>query len=893
MTPRLALVTLGLLGLVALGLLVPGGGPPEAGPATHSPPRPSLAGGGTDPQAARSVELGAPQVAPSTTPPIRNESPNREERPETLLTGRFVDEEGHPVVDVRCTLEERRDRTIESQPDVLDWERPEPFRSGIDGRFAVRLWAPESFTWLLEVTPDRRAALCVRWSRLPPGTVDLGDVLLAEGLYVRGQVRTAAGEVPKQVFEMGLSRMDRGSRADGIPVPLRGSTIEVMGSGRFSSSLRVLPGTYSLRLPADLRFASGERVQRVQVFEAMEPLELVLRGDAPEHTIRGMVVDAAGAPQGNVSLRTLGTFGSATTTGPDGSFTLRRGPRDPNGADFPLQISGFRIDTTTTEATHSWGDQDVRLVTRAGVDLRLEVLREGTLQPVDHYAVHLERTDDDGTGFRAPPGEPLRRGHHPHGRVTLVGIARGNYTLRIVPDGDADLGETDARSITIQGDDPISLRVLLPTAVEQEVRVVDGAGRPVLNARVLLLCSPRGEPLQATTRILERGAYSSGPYAQVLDEARSDERGIAFLRANPQRTLALRVESDAQAPAFRAPIQVSATPIEVRLQAGATLRVIVDPPAFVDALRDAARDQWGERALAAMGPGFALRRQDGQRYVVFPTEGRGLVPFDETGGAMLSGIPPGTWDVVFQSGNTHELLAKGVTLRPGESRELRIDRSAEVPHPFRARVLLNGAAYSGPLAVFSALAPSAQNPSRSKSTHCEADADGMFEVAVPPGEQRVQLMLLLSGGRHSMVPSTSVFDSRSSSGDSPPTFEVTTGTMSVKLVDPQGNSVPGVTLSWVPATPEPWNTSLVHTVSDFEGRFVFHAAPGEYQSVLRIRSLMSEEDFQAHLRENPVSSPDEWTALRARITVPIGPIHLTPGDHGTEFELRLPPEWDR
>lgn len=901
---RLAPIALGLLALLAtLWFLMPeDSGPPPAPASLPAAPaeavREELPDPASEVAAAADATTTDASLARSASEPAADDG----SRPETLLTGRCIDEQGNPLADVRCMLRESRDRNEvqawELEHGALEWERPGEFRSDADGRFALRFWAPEPLRWNLTLYLEGVVPLSARWDTLEPGTLDLGNVILRSGIVVRGRVLDTNGSPPLESLRIQISD-DASRRAEtrGTLYPRRGTSLAVGEDGRFEARGPLLPGRYRIRLPQGHRFASAQREEHVDLAVGMEPLELRIEPTDASATIRGIVVDEAGKPRGGVQIQT-GQFQSSTMSARDGSFTLRRSEREQSFGSFPLSLSGRHLDRTITEETFSWGDEGIRLTVRRGVDVEITVLREGSLEPVERYAAYLEQAQSGYYQVRTSQfsgTEPQGGWQHPDGKLLIEGIPRSTYRLRIEAHSSTDLGSTDVQEIEVSGDQTVRTQVVLAPAVEQVVRVVDADGNPVAAAEVQLLWSPTGEPIDERSQILGPNAYSSGAFARIDKQATADAAGEARLRGSPRRSFGLRVEAAEHAPIFRWPFVLSESPAEVRLAAGARVRVQVEPLAYLQALRDAAVAEYGERFLEQPhgNPSVHLERVEGNRRITVPANQFEPSVFDEAGFAEIQGVPPGTWDLVFQGGGGRGrvTLEEAVVLRPGETREFHVDKGAELPQPFRARVLLDGVPYQGQVLVVSLLPqPSGRGGGpRQVPRKVEADGEGVFEVSVPAAEQTLVLTTRGSDGRNARIPSTNSIDSRIESATLP-TFEVRTGTLTLRLVDPAGKPVAGAVLHWSGRTHKGFASATGTTGND--GRFTLRCAPGSFQSNLRIRSLMSDEAYGRYIDEKKAQGV-EWAEAAEGTNIPIGPIELLPGVATDELVIELPPEWDR
>ena len=185
-----------------------------------------------------------------------------------------------------------------------------------------------------------------------------------------------------------------------------------------------------------------------------------------------------------------------------------------------------------------WGGEPVRIRVQARTAIEILALHEGTLQPVEDYAVSC-RPDSDI--------EPRESGHHPGGRLLLNRVAPGRNLLVIVP-GETSLLVSPAREVNIQEDVRDCVQVIVPSSRQLRVHVADPRDNPVRNATVELI-DPRGETVTTSSfaaPIYRPRAFGPGwPRWQgpvVCSETKTDDHGIVTLPApNVWQPLVLRV----------------------------------------------------------------------------------------------------------------------------------------------------------------------------------------------------------------------------------------------------------------------------------------------------------------------------------------------------------------
>lgn len=187
--------------------------------------------------------------------------------------------------------------------------------------------------------------------------------------------------------------------------------------------------------------------------------------------IEGFVVDARGTPAANAEVRVDGSPDPAVTTGEEGSFSIEVEP----GAHTLSARHGEEAGALDRPIVLTAGStvRDVRISLGAGAVLEGRVVEQASGGPVAGARVEVSLTEGRGDA-----GQALTDAE---GRFTVRGLAPGSYDARVEAQG---YSPTLRRGLTVTPGErfPVEFVLTRTGAVEGQVR--DGAGQPVVDARV-------------------------------------------------------------------------------------------------------------------------------------------------------------------------------------------------------------------------------------------------------------------------------------------------------------------------------------------------------------------------------------------------------------------------
>ncbi|HYO12902.1 MAG TPA: carboxypeptidase regulatory-like domain-containing protein [Thermoanaerobaculia bacterium] len=471
--------------------------------------------------------------------------------------------------------------------------------------------------------------------------VDLGTVVLPPGMKVEGTVVDPQGQ------------------------PLEGVRVAVQPTDFLSMrtfSLREEPS----KTGPDGRFAiSGLREgQRIDIkawregylqgaavaldIPAPGPVRIVLE---PGARVAGRVVTEDGKPIANVGVYASGEEGGlgmgrlrrgAARTDETGRFELDG--LEPGKLVLRAVAAGYLGAEARVEAVAGAETPDVRIVLRMGAVVTGRVLGPDGA-PVPGADVRVIQTSREETVYALAAGGARTDGE---GNYRLAGIEEGRRSIAASHDDfQRAVKDLDVRA----GENRLDLQLGRGHPVTG--RVVDAAGRPVADARVVL--STRGF-----------GHGGEGP-----QEAASSADGSFRFPSVASGTYVLSASREGYAPgALPDPVQVGGAPVadlEVRLETGGTIRGRIKGLGF--------------EALAGLNV-FAVR-SDGVGMEAGVRQGG----VDFEGAYTIEGVTPGDWMVMAMSGSGS---ARGRVTLPEGASEVSLDLEFGAGFTLSGRVLRAG-----------------------------------------------------------------------------------------------------------------------------------------------------------------------------------------------------------
>lgn len=832
------------------------------------------------------------QVETDFVPPIARPD-------EAVLFGRCVDEAGAPLAGVTVGLHgwtgnSQRLAAYKREHGAVVWQDPEDQRTSADGRFVVRFVPPPPYQFLLRLDHDATVSSRGRWSRIEAGTVkQLGDIVMMRGAQVGGRVVDTDGR-PVADVEVSLVCFDLapGWRGDVHADTQCKARTGPDGSFRMREAMAV--ATWNLRLEG-ARLA--EPREEVRVEAPATHLDLVTARAADIPTIRGVVVDQAGAPVQGAFVAPVGWrgLGPMTPSKADGSFVVEsHGEQQPGGpVALRCQCSGYELGKTNEK--YEWGRTDVRLVLQRGIDVEVVVRRADDGAAVEEFGIRLMPKPGLSMGTSSLDNRIRGGWHHEHGRAVVQGVLRGAWLLFVEPKPHSGLVMHGPIEVAVADGTQSRFEVRLETEVAQPVRVVRGDGSVVSGCRVELIAPSPGCSVGTGTKAarLEESVLRQGDVATLVDEATTGEDGTCTVAAASGTAYAVRVNVG-QTRLVRPDVRPGHGVLEFVVPDGCSVRVTLRPLELLEELRERAMlppsgavDVRDRRKL----PGIALHRRVGDKLESIPRGRNECVVFDDQGRAELVGVPAGRWDLVLVSSTDYgsgystgsEPLRVGIVLTDGETKDLALD----LPDMRMGRIIgtfsVDGQPFAGRLQLHGDCGVLPDGKPRIAFAEAQCDAHGNFEVLVSPGTWSVAARVRVDeGGVTANADQTvHVRPGQKVRAD----LAVQIAKMRIRVLSPSGEPVAGLR-PWFVRDGEVLQIQPVFT--DDEGRATVVVTPGQMALTTLVRSLLDEEGRRAFQREH-AGSPRALE--RAQVTT--APFVVTAGTEQPEIEIRLPAEWDR
>ena len=837
-------------------------GEPAGGPGRDT----SGSGADSVPAPAATSELAA------TTVPATADAPDRVPAANTLtvsatVRGRVVRAEDILPL-ANCTVHLRgrvqSDSWLEQQlplAELLMFEGAalgdlDPARTGDDGRFAFR-FAPPACNWFeLQFDCDGRVALQARLEQLAAGAdVDLGDVAMARGCFVHGEVVDNRG-LPQPDVKLTVGREPSPPLDRSAPVLVRTFLETRSGAdGTFAFASHFVPGSWLL-YAIDRQKVDPHAIV-VRGGETDVAVKVVLLRHADVETITGRVVDEQGQGVEAVVSYRPASGGTGLCWGrADGTFCVERRTVDPRG---PLQLtaSANGYETSAKQET-DWGARDLVFVLQPGLGAAVAVRRADSGAPVERYALRLWSGDRPGAGER----RLQYRGVHADGVVQLTGLRRGEQTLVIQP-VDADLLPSSQIRFTVADGAPARIDVELHAAEQRTVQVRRRDGTPVPDTRVELLePGTKAVTLNTWAFAIDSVGSTFPGWARLLAKGTTDAHGDIAFTGPPEPLLTLRLLGPAHCPIVVDGVRwrTSDGPLLVEVETGATLQGTLRPQAAIAAFwqegcahdldTDAARR---ERSARMFAPSIAVRRAGVGRRESHPPLAVGTSVVERDGTFALAGIPPGTWDVLLQhtrstgsnsSLSTSDYLGEVVGLRDGEVRRFDARIDSDLLALLVGTVQIDGQPLATGTIHFLGRVPDGKRCTGFATT----DSLGAFHVQLEPGTWRLVTVL-----GSTTLPAPDDF-TLAPGQDLQRTFALGSAELCLRLERADGRAVAGVPLLLELPT-VPWHRWLRPT--DGDGRVRLDQLPPMALHVrCRPASLADAPAWQAYEAAHPTDWKD-------------------------------------
>lgn len=829
----------------------------------------------------------SPVEQPAKAEPTRRESTTGEDRspliadPRAILRGRCVDENGSPLASVPVSLQGWPSTSAaleqyQREHGRIAWQDPADAISDADGRFEHRLVPPPPFRFRVTAKALGRARVYGRWSSLAPGSVtDMGDLVLARGVEVRGVLvdpdgtgladrdvtLTAQGPMPKQAG-VELRRIDSAvGRSDGF--------------GRFALREPLLPGAYRVTV-------SGCTVEdpREPVTLALPSIELriVARVKPPDDRplIRGVVADLRGAPIAMARPEVDRAPTPYLYTDRGGRFELRRQDDMPRDA-VVLGIFARGFDPWRSKEPVPWGTEDLRVVLEEGPSLLVRVVRARDRAPVERFGLEIERVREDG---QRDPYEPALASpdNHPGGTLEFPRISSSRYRLAVTPDPESGLVPSAPRELVVEPRVAQDVEVGLAAFAERSVEVVSVRGDPVAGVPVELIEHQTGGVISIDMHAREprTARINASDRVAILRDARTtDHAGRATLRGPDDAVYGVRAPGPGNVPALLYPVRFDdRAPLRVVVELGATLRGRIEPREVFLALcsrGSGAAENSSYDPAPSQRPELVLIRMVAGRTERYPpdTSIAQRFPLAADGSFVLRGISPGTWDLKLgyqvqverNASISHtRTAARQLTLAEGEDKELVLDLRGWLPRTVVLAIAADGVPHRGRVMLEGDFGLGSDGRPESEQRYVTPDDGARVVTQLMPGTWTPYMSLGPSKG-HTFLPGPSFVVGE---GTAPIDLrlEFRSAQRAIRVVDAKGSPVAGLVVQasvgaqfWLacPPTDEQGRT----TVSGPPGSVRLHVARGSETFELGSVDLLSGtvDPFELRL-------PREWGELR-------------------------------
>ena len=590
----------------------------------------------------------------------------------------------------------------------------------------------------------------------PAGAV--ADFSLVPGGVIEGVVRDERTRQPIAGARVGARRDSPAT----VLAEAGGHRVIAGLDGRFRiAGLR--PGAWELAATAQARHSKATTIIGLGVAEQITDVELLI-GAGP--VIRGRVVDDAGAPAANLTVRasTRGTGGEATGDAA-GAFTLEG--LAPGEYAIIADGDGY---LPAGPARVAFGDEDVAGVV---VTVKRGVLIAGHVEPRQPCEIQVDSEPQGGTmmlvaGTATGAGGEFTIGPTVGGRLTLTARCTSG------DQGEVQIAPAPGMAETV-------LRVTPGASIAG--RISDATGAPVAGAGVVASEVSSGERMVITNGMVTSGVHgmtdATGAY-KLAGLAPGTYRVAALDRGRPLRTRGAPPRVELAANAHRTGVD-----LVVDRADGVISGTVTGPDgapladAWVSAQQDLTSMLDPDRG-AAPGPGSSESRTMMVRSQGSPDDaGDSSAPpalTDAQGHYAIRGLSHGTFAVVAEA-QRGQLRARAAGVRPDATVDLRAtgvtSLAGKVTGP------------AGPIALFTV---ELDGPTRTQRSF----TDGAYAFArVDPGTYTVRVQARDGNAQQTITIAP----------DQPATLDIALAANAVvigKLVDPDGAPVAGQVLVVIP-----------------------------------------------------------------------------------------------
>ena len=848
----------------------------------HAAPSPTAAKA-----AARSVANDEPAAVDETPAPDRTVAepdPSALTGPVAIVRGRCVDADGQPLADTLVDLhgwganQGRKDEWLRDHDEMPAWEDPTAITTASDGRFEFRFWPPPPFQFALDVRRRGCGALSARWGRLEPGsTTDLGDIAVTPGVRVRGHVVETSGAALAETT-VTFSHTGDSSPITGEIRPRWGSQTRTSPNGAFEMRGWLTPGTYTIRVRD--RELVDEAPIELKASEPEADVRVVVKPMTEVDTISGRVVDQRGQPVPRARIQGHSTNGAWLhgSSKRDGTFALRLRTNSGTAGKITLNVDADGFEPLTTAAEYEVNQQGIELRLSPAATLTIRITDPDDA-PIDRYSVRL--IPRGRNRFSSQDAEVKATGPYEDGTAKVAGLTAGSWLLFIDFPASAQF-ELLTEEFTLDATRDTRLDLRASRTIARTLRLRTPNGEPVADARVIL-CETFGGGFGPRRYVMERSHWlinSQNDNIMVLANGTTDSKGEYVLRGPGSRPVGVQLPGPGHvAQEFEAVRLDESTDFVVTVDPGAELLARVTSTEVLDEIRRLAKTAAGQPFEDRRKPTLQLKRGD----ETYPPPETGQITdrgtrIREDDTFVLSGAPPGEWDVVVNAVGvrestrvTYPIAAGTVTLRSGQRTEIDLDLAAILPGTLEGVVTLNGAPWANDRVLLDG---------DRGSEVAKTDAEGRFTLQTRPGTYPLRIGRSVGDRWISFKSMATVTIVRGQTTRQ--TFEITTGSLRLEVSGPDGKPVAGLSVQL-----EPGGDSLPPT--DEAGVTEQEVIARNVTLRTLPKRLMSNEAWRA-----------AWQEGRARgLEDPLGSHWVTIGTAAiaagqtTTVPIRLPPEWAR